>query len=173
MERVAEDVKDCLKQATFGTKPLCCYRGITPKDFIFTDESRLETFLSLTEDQRLQFTNPDYHPSRTSLWKNLVDIWKIEDTFASDCVTDHAILQNEHADIRTCWRDKYTTSIYSPNPSCLALRHELQPLPDFIRWVMTKSCTTCQLKLGLIFLPVFGMIYQTSFSHLTSLIYSF
>ena len=44
MERMANEIEHCIQTATFGSKPFFAYRGIKPKDFVFTDETELQTF---------------------------------------------------------------------------------------------------------------------------------
>lgn len=53
MEELATKVQGCISSATFGGEHLLCYRGIKPEDFVFSDESQLTKFLSLTEECNL------------------------------------------------------------------------------------------------------------------------
>ncbi len=140
MERVADDVKDCLKQATFGGKPLLCYRGIKPDDYIFTDEGKLKNFLQLSEENKQDFPCGRYHPNKSTLWKELVGAWSVDDGFVGDYNLDYSVLNNTFAEYRTCWKDKYTVSIYPTKSSVEGCRRtELQPLPDFVRWLKTSE----------------------------------
>lgn len=51
MERMAEDVKNCLSQARFAGKFLECYGGIGGNG-IFSDEERLKEFLTFSEEKK-------------------------------------------------------------------------------------------------------------------------
>ena len=58
--------------------------------------------------------------------------------FTGSYLEDHQMLNNELLeDMVTSWRDKYTTVVYSVKPDISCNRHELQPLPDYIRWIKT------------------------------------
>ena len=52
MEAMAEEVRKCLNQATFGGNPLLCYRGIKPDQVVFNDEHTLKTSLLLIRRER-------------------------------------------------------------------------------------------------------------------------
>jgi len=43
MEAMAEEVRQCINQATFGRNPLFSYRGV--KEFTFSDEEALQNLL--------------------------------------------------------------------------------------------------------------------------------
>ena len=45
MEAVAEEVRKCLVQTSFGGKQLMCYRGVKPEDYVVSDEEQLQDFL--------------------------------------------------------------------------------------------------------------------------------
>ncbi len=139
MNKVAEEMKHCLGQATFGSKPLLCYRGLSPEEYIFSDETQLKNFLALTEDHKYTFPDPSYTPNHTQLWNDIVSTWNVQDDFSSDYISDYNILQNEFGEVVTSWKDKYTTSVYSTDPYSGCRRYELQPLPDYIRWLTTKE----------------------------------
>ena len=51
MEKMADDVKDCLAQARFAGRFLQCFRGIG-RDGIFNDEERLKEFLRFSEERK-------------------------------------------------------------------------------------------------------------------------
>lgn len=44
MERMASEVRECLKTANFGGKPLISQRGLKSEDFLFDDEASLKNF---------------------------------------------------------------------------------------------------------------------------------
>ena len=46
---------------------------------------------------------------------------------------------NELVEEKMSWRDKYTTVVYSPSPNINSTRWELQPLPDYMRWLKTSE----------------------------------
>ena len=73
-------------------------------------------------------------------------VWNIDPDFEGNYVTDYQILQNEFTNGRTSWTDKYTTAIYSPSPNITTSRNQLQPLPDYIRWL--KACELHYLPYG-------------------------
>ena len=52
MECLAEE---CIQTAQFGKKPLLCYQGVRSENFLFNDEERLHSFLSLSEQQKEDF----------------------------------------------------------------------------------------------------------------------
>ncbi len=72
MEKIAEEMKSCLCQATFGASPLICHRGVKPEEFVLADESHLKNFLELTEEMKERFPYSVYSPLQNSLWTNLV-----------------------------------------------------------------------------------------------------
>ncbi len=74
MEGVAEQVKSCMKRATFGGKPLLCYRGLPSDMFIFIDQDNLKSFLDLSEHLKYSFPNPTYVPVHNQLWSDITMI---------------------------------------------------------------------------------------------------
>ena len=68
MEQMALDVSCCLRRASFGGKPLHCYRGIKNSDYIFDDEQSLHTFLSLSEDKKEVYPKTTYKPQHNNLF---------------------------------------------------------------------------------------------------------
>ena len=62
MERMVDEVRQCIGLGTFGSRPLLSYRGIKPCDYLFTDEEQLHTFLSLNEEGKLHFSPSKYTP---------------------------------------------------------------------------------------------------------------
>ncbi len=135
MAKVVEEIKSCLRQATFGARPLICHRGVTPEEFIFTDELHLKNFLELTEEMKERFPHSVYSPSHNGLWTNLGATWSLNEDFVGDYKSDHAIIQCTYADHRTC---KYSVCVYSTTPQ-ISRNFELQPLPDFTYWLETKK----------------------------------
>ena len=88
MEAIAEGVRQCVLQASFGCRQLMCYRGIKAEDYVFADGEQLQGFLSLSEDGKKQ-------------------------DFSSEYITDRETIRNELFDgIRTPWLDKHTAYLY-------------------------------------------------------------
>ena len=54
-------------------------------------------------------------------------------------MNDYAVLMNKVPNVKTAWKDKYTTAIYTPNLNVLCDCSEKQPLPDYPRWIQTKQ----------------------------------
>lgn len=138
MEHMAEEVKKCLQTATFGGMPLECHRGLKCDKFLFNDESKLKTFLSLSEEGKTLF-DETYSVNKCDLLTALHCTWGVDLDFQQSYKHDYALLTNKLTDERTSWEDKYTTSLFSPLPVPFA-RKEAQPLPDYLRWV-----DTCEL----------------------------
>ena len=44
---------------------------------------------------------------------------------------------NTLEEFTTSWIDKYSTTIYSMNTNSVICRYELQPIPDYLRWLKT------------------------------------
>ena len=133
MEAMALEVKECISTATFGGNSFQCYRGIKPIEYIFKDEETLHTFLSLTEEMKQNFSDDNYGTSNN---RELLDVltcaWGIDTEYCGSYRHDYSIIYNDASRRRTCWKDKYTTVIYS---DLYAKAHyEIQPLPDYIRW---------------------------------------
>ena len=134
MEHMADSVSRCLQEATFGGKPLLCYRGIKCKDFLFDDEDSLTTFLSLSEQGKEEFTK-SYKVGSCDLLTQLHFAWGMDLDFEGDYLDDYQLLNNDLVKERTAWRDKYTTALYSPVNGIMCSRKELQPIPDILRWL--------------------------------------
>ena len=139
MERVADEIRKCLDQATFGGKQLMCYRGVKPEDYVFNDEEQLQTFLSLTEDgKKKQYSPPTYCANKGEILHSLHTFWDVNEDFSCDYIKDHQTIRNEMLnDTRTARLDKYTTSLYTTEIERRCQRFERQPLPDYLRWFRT------------------------------------
>ena len=66
MEEMATRVQGCISSATFGGEPLPGYRGIEPKDYIFSDQSQITKYLSLSEENKPQYTPMTYEANGSS-----------------------------------------------------------------------------------------------------------
>lgn len=130
MEKMAKDVTDCLKSASFGKKQLTALRGVTDEEFIFNDEANLKTFLSLSEGKKFSFTK-SYKANNSSLLEKLNAIWDIDKDFAGTYVADYKRLTDEEL----TWKDKYTF-FTRENDQC---EMPLQPIPDYLRWLNTSE----------------------------------
>ena len=137
MEEMATKVQGCISSATFGGEHLLCYRGIKPEDYVFSDESQLTKFLSLTEECKPQYSPMTYEANNSSkLVQDLHYMWNVPLDFSGSYFEDHQLIYNELVEHRTSWRGKYVAVFYSPS-GFITKRYELQPLPDYIRWVKT------------------------------------
>lgn len=133
MEHMAGEVCKCISTGRFGGKSMKCYRGIEPKHFLFDDEDRLNTFLSLSEEGKGEFADT-YKVKNGDLLTQLHVAWDVDLHFEGRYQSDYRLISNELTVERTAWKDKYSTVLYSPgNIHCR--RRELQPIPDIIRWL--------------------------------------
>ena len=138
MEHVAEEVRKCIIQGSFGSRPLMCYRGMKPSDNVFMDEKEVQDFLSLSEKGKLEFSPATYLAQKGTILDCLHLVWNVDEEFAGQYVTDHETIHNTLLDdTRTSWSDKYTTVIYSTSSDTQCRRYELQPIPDYLRWFKT------------------------------------
>ena len=138
MEYMCEQASRCLQQAFFGGKSLLCHRGITADDFIFSDVENLQTFLGLSKDYKPSYKNRQYSANNNPLLESLHITWGVDIWYCDDYSEDYKILTDAYSeDSRTAWVDKYTTVVYSPLPNIKCDRYELQPLPDYPRWMRT------------------------------------
>jgi len=72
MESVAEEVRKCIVQGSFGSHPLQCYRGVKPSDYVFNGEKELQNFLSLNEEGKLDFSPSTYSVQDGNIMECLV-----------------------------------------------------------------------------------------------------
>ncbi len=135
MEAMAAEVKKCLVQATFGGKPLWCYRGIAESDFLFDDEEELNNFMGLSEEGKLH-CSLSYRINRNHILEELHVVWGIQLCFEGNYADDYQLINNTLTKARTSWTDKYTTVLYTPSRVEIT-RAELQPVPDYLRWLKT------------------------------------
>ena len=71
------------------------------------------------------------------LLQDLHYMWNVPLTFSGSYLEDHQLMYNELIQQRTSWRGKYVAAFYSPSSFSTTNRYELQPLPDYIRWIKT------------------------------------
>ena len=142
MEAMADEIRKCLLYGSFGGASLLSYRGVKASDFVFTDEQCVVTFLQMNEDSKITF-----QPAKYKVVQNNTDIlqwleiqWNIEPLFEGEYLHDYLSIRNELVShTRTAWTDKYTTSLYNPDDEVHCRRYELQPLPDYLRWVESNE----------------------------------
>ena len=94
--------------------------------------------MQLSEDLKLGFPHSSYTPNKISVWQEIVLLWGVDEDFVGNYNDDHLLLRNKSGQI-TCWRDKYTTALYTTAADPTITRYELQPLQDYIRWVYTQE----------------------------------
>lgn len=118
-----------------------CYRGVKPTDYVFihVDKDQLQKFLSLNEERKDRFSPSKYHAQRGTILDCHSLVWGIDEKFEEEYIIDYKLLRNEiSSNVRTAWKDKYTTSLYSVHNSDTNFwRYELQPIPDHFRWIRT------------------------------------
>ena len=68
-----------------------------------------------------------------------MDIWNLDRDFTGYYITDHLLISNNYHDLTTSWLDKYAKLINSPRADNDCCRHELQPIPDYLRWFKTDE----------------------------------
>ena len=136
MEGMAEQVREVFSHAKFGGEPILCVRGqVGRENFIFDDEEEMHTFLALTEQRKLECPLV-YKTRRNALSTKLSNVWRVDDAFEAEYAEDYQLLNTDNGtDIKTAWRDKYTTTIF--DDSALIAIPTLQPVPDYVRWYLS------------------------------------
>ena len=138
MAHMAEEVRACISQGYFGSKPLLAFRGIKPTDFVFTDEQNLQKFLDLSEEGKQEFSPSTYSTSRGKIIDTLHFVWGVQRDFTGKYMEDYREINNDLIEgKRTAWVDKYTSCFYSTTDSDIINRFQLQPIPDYLRWMKT------------------------------------
>ena len=138
MEHMANEVCSCISQGSFGSKSLLAFRGVKPSDFVFVDEKPLQKFLDMSEEGKQQFDPFSYSVEQGTLLDKLHFIWGVDRNFTGSYLQDYRAINNELiTGIRTAWVDKYTSCFYSTTDSTNIKRFELQPIPDYLRWLKT------------------------------------
>ena len=138
MECVADEVGRCIRQGSFGGSSLMCFRGVTRENSVFLDEEQLQSFLSLSEAGKVDYTPSKYSAIKGKILDRLHFVWQVERDFEGEYIRDYRLINNDIIQTTTAWKDKYTTSLYSVNDvNCH--RFELQPVPDFLKWHKTRE----------------------------------
>ena len=139
MEHMAEEVRKCLIEGSFGGNPLMCYRGVKENNRLFVDEEELQSFLTLSEEGKLMFSPGTYSPQKGHILDILTYIWNVDREYKGKYITDYKTINNDLlTDRRTAWMDKYTSVLYS-ELDISSRRFELQPIPDYLRWLKTTE----------------------------------
>ena len=154
MEAMAIEVAETIETATFGRRKLVCKRGVKKDDFLFDDEQQLTTFLSMSEGKKEECTNTSYKLKTGALSYALNVAWGIDEEYTGDYLQDYKLMSNKY-NVCTSWTDKYTSTFYTPAHVSTLKRFELQPLPDYVRWL--KCCEfhympwteACKLQQGI------------------------
>ena len=113
-------MEECIREGSFAGRSLMCFRN---------EESKLT-----------------HAPSTSSvvegtILQTICLYWDLDINFKGKYLTDNEQINNSLAQCvpenkRTAWLDKYTSSFYSVNDT-ECRRHELQPVPDILRWYKT------------------------------------
>ena len=133
MEEMAEQVREVFSHAKFGGEPILCVRGLIEREnFVFDDEEEMHNFLALTEQRKLECSQV-YKTRRNELSAELSNVWGVDEALEAEYAEDYQLLINDSgSDIKTAWRDKYTTTIF--DDSSLFPTPTLQPVPDYVKF---------------------------------------
>ena len=52
MECVAEEVKTCIQEGSFGGRSLMCFRGVPQEKWVFSDDKEMQAFLAMNEEAK-------------------------------------------------------------------------------------------------------------------------
>ena len=92
MEKMADDVQDCLAQARFAGRFLQCFRGIG-RDGIFSEEPQRGMQLDIYGIENVK--NPHFQA--------IVDVWGVPETFEHHYTEDYNLVSGTKNDAdRTC-----------------------------------------------------------------------
>lgn len=137
MEAMAENVKQCLRQAKFGGHFIKALRGVTEKEQMFNDEDKLKQFLALSEERKSECTWT-YKPVQNFCLETLICAWGIPNSFEGSYAQDYDIITNATGP-RT-WKDKYSTTIFSKEKVAKdGVLNVEQPVPDYVRWFRSSG----------------------------------
>ena len=89
MERMADDVRACIIEGSFGSRPLRAYRGIKPCDYVFTDEKQLQTFFDLNEEGKIYYSPAKYAANRNDISSTLHFQWGLDENFEGEYMKDY------------------------------------------------------------------------------------
>uniref|UniRef100_A0A7M5X7K1 Uncharacterized protein n=1 Tax=Clytia hemisphaerica TaxID=252671 RepID=A0A7M5X7K1_9CNID len=108
MEKMAENVVECLKTATFSENQLIAIPG--PKTKVFNDEERLQEFLKLSEEKKAS-CGWTYSPVKGTLMNELKQLWGFNDKKRK--YFDDYVLANSMNVEKSSWLDKYSATFSS------------------------------------------------------------
>lgn len=141
MEEMACRVEKCIKQAKFNGKFLQVFRGVAD-NVVFDDDERLQTFLTFSEEKK-QECKWTYNPLQNDITETLSVVWNVDtQNFIGQYTNDYKLVNNELAQERTAWNDKYQTTLWRADHAWIGeqqLRKKLQPIPDYVRWLKTNE----------------------------------
>ena len=130
MEAMAEDVRQCISQARFGSNFVKCFRGVA-QNVIFNDETSLKEFLTFSEEGKLE-CDWSYEPIKNEYLNTLVEAWNIDENYKGFYALDYQLITNQ-LERTTAYKDKYGTSLCNPDDT--SDETTVQPIPDYIRWI--------------------------------------
>ena len=138
MEHVAQEMRKCIKEGSFGGRSLMCFRGVPKEKWVFSDEQQVQAFLALNEESKETYAPSSYSVVPGSTLETICFYWNLDRHFEGQYMRDYERINNSLLDNkRTCWRDKYTTSVYYIDDTECQRYYELQPILDFLRWYKT------------------------------------
>ena len=151
MEHVAQGMRKCVKEGSFGGISLMCFRGVPKEKWVFSDEQLVQAFLALNEESKEIYALSTYSVVPGSTLETICFYWNLDRHFEGQYMRDYEHINNSLLDNKqTCWRDKYTTSVYSIDDTECQQYYELQPIPDFLRCTRQENYTTFHWKRELI-----------------------
>ena len=137
MEGMAEQVRRVFFHAKFGGSSSCACEGKSEENILYSMTRGNAHFLALTEQRKLECPLV-YKTRRNALSTELSNVWGVDDAFEAEYAEDYQLLTNDSgSDIKTAWRDKYTTTIF--DDSLLKVSPTLQPVPDYVRWYLSRG----------------------------------
>lgn len=81
MERMAQDVVDCIGKGIFNKEPIRCFRGVgSEENYIFRDENELKSFNVLSEERKLK-DQTSYCPVQCEKLTYLEKVWCVKTNF--------------------------------------------------------------------------------------------
>lgn len=144
MEKMTENVIDCLRQGRYHGKPLEVFRGVKNEWFLFNDELQLKDFLSRSEEAKHHCDLKYIIQKKSPLLPELVALWNIDENFEGKYIDDYRTLNNtKNREVsRTAWIDRYICAVFRDDDEWRGRhlpRQEYQAIPDYIRWIQTNG----------------------------------
>ena len=139
MERMAQDIVECIGKGVFNKDQIRCFRGIgSEENYILGDEEELKNF-SLLSEERKRKDKTYYHAIQSEKLSYLEKAWGVKASFAGTYGGDYNTLECT----KTAFLDKYNTTIFR-NHECWRGPNQLerfdrQPLPDYKLWEEVKE----------------------------------